>query len=616
MGLRGRRLTGLISLVSGIVFFLFGYDQADFGSLLTMPDFRSAFTQLDTVNDPSRRTALIQGIANASWNLGCIVSAVATIWLGGVLGRKKTLLLGMSFLIVGEVIQVASYSLGQLIAGRVIAGIGNGFNTAAIPSYQAETTRPHRRGTHLMISGACIAAGAAFAYWIDFAFAYVGPSEASWRVPIAFQLIFALPALLMAISLPESPRWLILTGRADEALKVLGALHDVDAEDSYIYKEFLAIKDSMIAISSGGFSDIFTQGATRHFHRTLLACLIQGFQQISGINLITQYVAYILFTQFGYQGWTARLLAALIGTEGFLASCIPVYGIDYLWGRRSLLLFGAAGMSASMVILTAMAWLKGTAGQVVATVLIFVYISFFTIGWQGMSWLYSVEVVPLKVRGPATAMSTGINWLMNFWVVLVAPVAFHDIAWRTYIIFAVLNFFIFPAVYFFFPECAYRSLEEMDVIFHAASLSKSPYTTVVRDSREAPLWYGRDGSNDFDYESSEWHRQKVRFSDEVSSDTATSQGKESGDREKDAKRIESDDDDMSALPEVRVSQEEEKEREKERERQRESWRSGEEDLHAAELRHLGREVESVNDMSSGHPHVKPLGRQTRSSGRA
>ena len=596
---------------------LFGYDQADFGGLLTLTTFRQTFSQLDTVgDDTSRRTALVQGITNASWNAGCIVSAIATIWLGGILGRRKTILAGLSFLIIGEIIQATSYSLGQLITGRVIAGIGahiilfsiqvssadespigNGFSTAAVPAYQAETTRAHRRGTHLMISGACIAAGAAFAYWIDFAFAYTDPSSASWRVPIAFQLILAVPLLPLVAFLPESPRWLILTGRADESLRVLAALKNVDTEDTHIYKEWVAIKDAVIQASSGGFADVFTQGSTRHMHRTLLACLVQCFQQIGGINLVIQYIAFILFTRFGFEGWSARLIAGCLGIETTIASIIPIVGIDNFWGRRSLLMFGSAGMAASLAIVTAMAYLQGTAGQALGTIFIFVYCTFFVIGWQGMAWLYSVEVVPLKIRGPATALSTSVNWIMNFWVVFVTPIAFHDIGYKTYIIFAVLNAAILPAVYFLFPECAYRTLEEMDVIFHAASLSKTPFTTVVRDSREAPLWYGRDGEKDFDYEDTQWHRSKVRFSDEVTagSDDGSYGGSygtksgSSGDKEKRDVHGDSSDDDVDALPYAPTQS----------------------------------RAEERNDLPAGHPqfykmgyHTFHKGRTSRSSGRA
>lgn len=102
-------------------------------------------------------------------------------------------------------------------------------------------------------------------------------------------------------------------------------------------------------------------------------------------------------------------------------------------------------------------------------------------------------------------------------IVLIAPVAFHNIGYRTYIIFACTNFVIVPLVYFYYPETAYRCLEEVDVLFSLASESPKPWTDVVKISRNEPLWYGRNGAAPFDYSESDWHMRHVRFSNEGSS---------------------------------------------------------------------------------------------------
>lgn len=330
----------------------------------------------------------------------------------------------------------------------------------------------------------------------------------------------------MFLTFCQSPRWLILTGRANEAMNVLAALDNAQPDDAIVYKEFLAIKDAVLQVgASGGFRSVFTNTEARHFHRTLLACATQWFQQFSGFNLVAQYLALMLVQQMHYNGWLARLLAGCIGGAVVIASLVPVVGIDRFWGRRSLMMFGASGMCVSMVVLTITRYINTTPTNIVSTVFLFIFQAFFVIGWQGMAWLYSAEIVPLEVRGPANALSSGANWLANFTVVLIAPLALNNIGYRTYIIFAATNAFILPAVYFFFPETAFRTLEEVDVFFFAAAHtpSGSPYLSVVTKSHEAPLWYGRDGQNDFDYERSEWHRQRMlggRGSDEMPSDSS------------------------------------------------------------------------------------------------
>lgn len=196
-------------------------------------------------------------------------------------------------------------------------------------------------------------------------------------------------------------------------------------------------------------------GEDRHFHRVVLAYVNQVFQQISGINLITYYAATIYQNEIGLTPFISRILAACNGTEYFLASWIAVFIIEKV-GRRKLMLFGAAGMSASMIILAVMTKIGGTAPGIIAAAFLFIFNTFFAIGWLGMTWLYPAEIVPLRIRAPANAVSTSANWAFNFMVVMITPVSFSSIGYKTYIIFAVINAFIFPVVYFFYPETAYR----------------------------------------------------------------------------------------------------------------------------------------------------------------
>lgn len=361
-----------------------------------------------------------------------------------------------------------------------------------------------------MITGAFITFGLMMSYWVGFAFAWIETSSAAWRVPIAFQIPMMFLVAIALFFLPESPRWLILNGRAEEALQVLAALDDRSPQDAVVYKEFLAIKDAVIEMGAGGFGAVFKNDESRHGHRTLLACLIQGLQQITGVNLIAQYLALLIVEQTGYTPWVSRLLAGCVGTVAFFFSFVPVVGIDHFWGRRSLMMFGSSGMLVAMILLTVMGAVNTAAAHVVLVVFFFVFMAFFAIGWQGMAWLYSAEIVPLRIRGPANALSTATNWICNFWVVLITPLAFNTIGYNTYIIFIALNAIAIPIVYLYYPETAYRTLEEVDVFFHSANNEKSPYRAVVHISQETPLWYGRDGNIDFDYEASDWHARRQR----------------------------------------------------------------------------------------------------------
>jgi hypothetical protein len=201
-------------------------------------------------------------------------------------------------------------------------------------------------------------------------------------------------------------------------LNVLAALNDADVDDFEIKDEFLQIKDAILIMAQGSTASVFSNKERRGFHRVVLAYFVQVFQQGTGINLALQYLSWIFFTRMNYTGWLARLLAGCSATTYFLASFVAVIGIDRFWGRRSLMMFGASGMSGCMILITIMQYLwteRNVSGtRIASTVFLFAFSMFFAIGWQGMAWLYQVEIVPLRIRGPANAISTSANWMFNF----------------------------------------------------------------------------------------------------------------------------------------------------------------------------------------------------------
>ncbi|APA16223.1 hypothetical protein SS1G_10413 [Sclerotinia sclerotiorum 1980 UF-70] len=492
-GFRGQKLNVAITVISGLDFALFGYDQGVMGGLLTLPSFVSTFPEIDTLRDTSNYTSTIQGISVSSYNLGCFLGAIVTIFIGDVLGRRRMIFLGSAIMIVGAVLQTCAFSLGQLIAGRVITGVGNGMNTSTVPTWASETSESHARGRMVMFQGAMITGGIALSYWLDFGLSFVEQNSVSWRFPIAFQILPAVLILMFILQLPESPRWLVLRNQEAEAKKVLSALADLPEDNEGVCKTFSMIKDQVAEAANSGYRDLFTMGPERNFHRVVLAYTIQVFQQISGINLITYYAATIFEKYIGLDGRTSRILAAANGSAYFIASFIAPFTIEKL-GRRKSMLWGSVGMVASMVILAIMNYLSensvgGSKPGVVSAVFLFVFNTFFAGGWLAVPWLYPAEIVPLKIRAPANGLSTSANWIFNFMVVMITPVAFNSIGYKTYIIFAVINFFMMPVILLFYPETAYRNLEEIDSIF----LESKTWLGTVKAANRLQLQFGKRG---------------------------------------------------------------------------------------------------------------------------
>lgn len=363
-----------------------------------------------------------------------------------------------------------------------------------------------------MLSGALISAGIMIAYWIDYAF-YFLEGSVRWRFPLMFQSFFTLIVMAGLLFLPDSPRWLIMQGRHTEARDVTARLVNKAEDHSEVEEELRNIRDALEAQSKDGpfrYRELLTNGPSQNLRRASLAMISQFFQQICGINLITYYATFLFENSLGFGPDMARLLAACNGTEYFLASLVALPLIERT-GRRKLMLIGAFGMMASMAILAG-AVSTGTTNEqgapqletrygVTATVFLFVFNSFFAIGWLGMTWLYPAEITNLRIRIQANALSTSSNWMSNFLIVMITPPAFANLGYRTYIIFAVFNAALIPCVYFFFPETKGRTLEELDLMFASANAEgispvtqsvKMPHFTGTDLDRELLKYFGND----------------------------------------------------------------------------------------------------------------------------
>ncbi|KAE8367027.1 general substrate transporter [Aspergillus caelatus] len=496
-GFRGRQLNLAISSLGSLDFLLFGYDQGVTGGLLDLPSFIKYFPD---INDKAEgidqalksQRSLNQGIAVASYNLGCFCGSILTIFIGNPLGRRKTIFLGCCTMATGALLQATAFHLPHFIIGRIVTGIGNGMNTSTVPTWQSESAKAHDRGKLVMIEGMLITGGITLSYWINYGFSFIPNSEVAWRFPLAFQILFAVVIFISIMNLPESPRWLVMQGRNDEALEILEYLNEKPRDDPYIVNEFRSIQETVKEMSKGSYRSLFDMSEYREFHRVALAYVNQMFQQISGINLITYY-APSLYSEIGLgEGNLPKLLAACNGTEYLMAAFIPIFIIEKA-GRRPLMLFGAAGMSISMAVLAGtnyrLTHLGDSQAGIGQAVFLFVFNTFFAIGWLGMTWLYPAEIVPLRIRAPTNALATSANWIFNFMVVMITPVSFTNIGYKTYVIFAVINAFMFPCVYFFFPETRYRSLEEMDNIFKKSTNVFNAVTISIKE----PYRYDKHG---------------------------------------------------------------------------------------------------------------------------
>jgi MFS family permease len=171
-----------------------------------------------------------------------------------------------------------------MLANSFTSGLGVGAFTATVPMWVSESVAAAHRGQLVLLGGFFAIIGVALATWIDFGFFYVQKSSASWRVPIAFQGIFAITVVALVGFLPESPRWLVKRDRATDATKVLSRLQDTDVDSTHVAREIANIQQSLNDDNTGTSSSPFALTENRHLHRTILAV---------GVNLLAQMVRTI-----------------------------------------------------------------------------------------------------------------------------------------------------------------------------------------------------------------------------------------------------------------------------------------------------------------------------------
>lgn len=191
-----------VGLIGATAFLLQGYDQGVMNGLLTLPTFEAQFPAINTSVDKSEDRSVLQGTTVAIYEVGCAFGALSCFILGDILGRRKTIFLAACVIIIGTILQATPFSLGQLIAARVITGLGVGAFTATVPMWVTECSKAHNRGKMVMLEGMFAIGGIALASWLDFGFYFLKHNQVNWRFPIAFQSVFAIIVLSLIMFMP------------------------------------------------------------------------------------------------------------------------------------------------------------------------------------------------------------------------------------------------------------------------------------------------------------------------------------------------------------------------------------------------------------------------------
>ncbi|KAH9862410.1 hypothetical protein J1614_011065 [Plenodomus biglobosus] len=438
-------------------FMSYGWDAGVLGGVLLTPSFQSAMK----TPDATTTAMIVASFLLASW-LGCVMAA--SPW-SDRLGRRIWVMAGAAIQIIGTVISASSYSVGQLIAGRVLIGIGNGFVVSIGPVYVAETTGiAKQRGplVGILMGFACV--GTACAYWVDFGFTYA-TGQVVWRLPVAIQIVWSLLCIILCFPNADSPRWYFLQNFPDEGKVVLQQIYGDDTLAEKVTNEILTELKQEVT-EKLRFTDFFyDRSETKAASRIRDGVILVGVAYLMGINMIFYYMTTIFQLYIGLQATTASVCSGaattLLAIGAFIGAIYCEKG-----GRRKWLLWGSALQSVFMIAFVGLLAAGTKATSSAAAAMLFGWILVFSPTWAPQPYIYVSETMPLRHRHTGVGLAISAQWLMAFLTVYAGPIGFEKVGWKIWIWFAVFNVIGFPYVYFFLRESRGRSLEHMNELYN------------------------------------------------------------------------------------------------------------------------------------------------------
>ncbi|KAH6683065.1 general substrate transporter [Halenospora varia] len=466
----------LLTSVAYMGSLLFGYDTGVMGSVLALSSFKKDFgLPTESSGFANAKNAKVSSNVVSLLTAGCFFGAIAAAFLNDRFGRRFTLMGFSVIFLIGAAIQTASsHSIGQIYAGRVIAGLGVGGMSSVTPVFVAENCPPAVRGRITGLFQEFLVIGSTFAYWLNYGVAlHIKPSTSQWRIPVAIQLIPGGFLFIGLFFLKESPRWLMKQGRYEEATASLSYMRREDPTNPEIVKEIAEIRASIeeeLAATEGVTWKECLKPGNRY--RFISAFIIMLWQQFSGTNSIGYYAPQI-FQTVGVSKTNSSLFATgVYGTvKVFTTGLFLIIGIDKL-GRRKSLLFGAAWMMTMMFILGAVLATHPptnvntvSPASIAMVVMIYLYVIGYSASWGPIPWVYLSEIFPTRLRSYGVGLGATTQWLFNFVITEVTPNAVNHIGWRTFLMFGIFCLSMGVWVFFFVKETKGRSLEDMDILF-------------------------------------------------------------------------------------------------------------------------------------------------------
>ncbi|CAI0549796.1 unnamed protein product [Linum tenue] len=395
------------------------------------------------------------------------------------IGRKWTMALAAVVFQSGAIVMTFAPSFQILMIGRFLAGVGIGLGVMIAPVYIAEISPTVARGSLTSFPEIFINLGILLGYVSNYAFSGLSV-HTSWRVMLAVGI---LPSIFIGFALfiiPESPRWLVMQNRIEEARSVLVKTIDDENEVDDRLAEILVAANAGSSSSTGDDNNnskheqkavwremLSPSPALRRMLVTGFG--IQCFQQITGIDATVYYSPEILRTA-GITDNTKLLAATVaVGVSKTLFIMVAILLIDKV-GRKPLLYVSTIGMTVCLFSLgfTLTVMGQGAVGIGLAIFFVCANVGFFSVGIGPVCWVVTSEIFPLRLRAQAAALGAVGNRVCSGVVAMsFLSVSNAITVGGTFLVFAAVSAVSVAFVYWLVPETKGKSLEEIEVLFES-----------------------------------------------------------------------------------------------------------------------------------------------------
>ncbi|WP_341780082.1 sugar porter family MFS transporter [Levilactobacillus sp. HBUAS70063] len=441
---------------SGFIFFfgsfggiLFGYDIGVMTGALPFLKTDWALTNASLI-----------GWVTSSVMFGAIFGAAIAGQLADKLGRRRMILMSSLIFAIGSILCGFAPNGGTyyLIGMRIFLGLAVGAASALVPAYMSEMAPARLRGSLSGINQTMIVSGMLISYIVDFVLKDL-PGNLSWRLMLGLASVPAFILFAGVLRLPESPRFLIKSGKLDEARTVLSYVRKPDEVEPEVKSIQDTAKTEESNLEKTSWATLFN-GKYRYL--VIAGVGVAAFQQFQGANAIFYYIPLIVEKATGNAASSALMWPIVQGVLLVLGSLLYIW-IAEKFNRRTLLTMGGTVMALSFLLPAIINKLVPNASPMMIVVFLSIYVAFYSFTWAPLTWVLVGEIFPLAIRGRASGLASSFNWIGSWAVGLIFPIMTAAMSQEAvFAVFGVICVLGVLFIRFCVPETRGHTLEEIE----------------------------------------------------------------------------------------------------------------------------------------------------------